>query len=76
GEGGNCVYGTLMPAPDALRVGGLPIGLANQVKLKRGIAAGEFIRWTDVEVDEAYVAVRLRREMELVISPGRVETGK
>ncbi len=64
GEGGYCVYGMLMPAAEALRVGALPIGLAHRVRLSRAIAAGEFVRWADVEVDGADLAVRLRREME------------
>ncbi len=66
GEGGYCVYGRLMPASDALRVGGLPIGLAHNVRVKRPLAAGQVVRWTDVVVDEADATVRLRREMEAV----------
>ena len=40
GEGGACVWGKLMPAAESLRVGGLPIGLANRVPLIRDIPAG------------------------------------
>jgi len=58
----------LLPAADSLRVGGLPLGLAHQVKLRNAVAAGEVVRWTDVEVDESLLAVKLRREMESVFA--------
>jgi len=64
GEGGYCVYGTLMPAGDALKAGALPIGLAHNVKLRNDIAAGQPIHWSDVEIDEKDPVVRFRREME------------
>jgi len=64
GEGGFCVWGKLMPAADSLRSGGLPIGLAHGVKLKRAIAAGRPVLWDDVEYDAANPTVRFRREME------------
>lgn len=64
GEGGYCVYGTLMPAESALQIGGLPIGLAHHVKLKNQVAAGQALRWSDVAYDEADPVVRFRREME------------
>ena len=40
GEGGACVWGKLMPAGDSLRIGGLPIGLANRVALRRDVPGG------------------------------------
>src|SRR5688572_23670726 len=64
GEGGFTVWGKLMPATDSLRIGGLPIGLAHHVKLRRAVKAGASLTWTDVEVDESSEAVRIRREME------------
>ena len=64
GEGGHKVWGKLMPAQDSLALGGLPIGLAHGVRLNRAIAAGQPIRWSDVEVDESDAAVAFRREME------------
>jgi predicted homoserine dehydrogenase-like protein len=64
GEGGFTVYGRLMPAADSLAAGGLPIGLAHHVKLKRPVAAGQPVSWEDVEADTASEAVRVRREME------------
>ena len=64
GEGGFTVYGKLMPASDSLAIGGLPLGLAHGVKLKRRVMAGEPVRWSDVTVDTRSQAVRFRREME------------
>jgi predicted homoserine dehydrogenase-like protein len=64
GEGGYTVYGRLMPAPDSLRIGGLPLGLAHGMKLKRAVAESAPLRWEDVEYDATNHAVRFRREME------------
>lgn len=64
GEGGYCVYGTLKPATEALKLGGLPIGLAHHVKLKHNVAAGQPVRWSDVVYDPADPAISFRREME------------
>ena len=64
GEGGFTVWGKLMPASDSLRIGGLPIGLAHHVRLRRGMKAGACLTWSDVVVDETSDAVRIRREME------------
>jgi predicted homoserine dehydrogenase-like protein len=64
GEGGFTVWGKLMPAALSLERGGLPIGLAHKVKLARGVAEGEIVRWSDVTLDETAEPVRLRREME------------
>jgi len=63
GEGGYTVYGGLMPAQDSLACGGLPIGLAQGVKLKHGVARGSAVRWRDVHVLDSEAA-RFRREME------------
>jgi predicted homoserine dehydrogenase-like protein len=53
-----------MPAADSLRVGGLPIGLANRAPLVRDIPCGAQITWADIRVDEADAATRYRRAME------------
>jgi predicted homoserine dehydrogenase-like protein len=68
GEGGYTVYGKLMPAAASKVLGGLPLGLAHGMTLKRAIAASEPVRWDDVTFDAADDAVRFRREMET--SPG------
>ncbi len=64
GEGGFTVYGKLMPAADSLAAGGLPLGLAHGVKLKRAVAAGCAVRWQDVAFNAKDPAVKFRREME------------
>jgi predicted homoserine dehydrogenase-like protein len=64
GEGGFTVYGRLMPAPDSLAAGALPIGLAHGVTMTRAVKAGETVRWADVAANESDQAVQVRREME------------
>ena len=70
GEGGACVWGKLMPAADSLRIGGLPIGLANRLALTRDVAAGAPVTWADVRIDAADAAYRVRREMEAAFAGG------
>ena len=68
GEGGFCVWGKLQPAGASLAIGGLPIGLAKDVALKRPVAEGALLTWDDVELksgnDEWSAAWRVRRDME------------
>ncbi|MCA8930179.1 MAG: flagellar biosynthesis protein FlgA, partial [Alphaproteobacteria bacterium] len=64
GEGGYTVWGKLMPAADSLRLGGLPIGLAHGVTLKRDVAEGEALGWDDVVYDAADPTIAFRRQME------------
>ncbi len=66
GEGGACVWGKLMTAADSLRVGGLPIGLANRVPLVRDVPAGQPVTWNDVRIDTTDEAYGYRRQMEAV----------
>ena len=68
GEGGFTVYGKLLPASDSLASGGLPIGLANKVKLKNSIKMNHQITWKDVDIDKNNQAVKVRKEMELMFS--------
>lgn len=68
GEGGYTVWGKLMPASESLSIGGLPIGLAHNMKLNNKITAGQPIRWNDVDVDESLDAIEVRREMEKTFS--------
>jgi predicted homoserine dehydrogenase-like protein len=63
GEGGYTVWGKLVPAERSLADGALPIGLAHKVALRRDIAAGDIVRWADVEIPESE-AVSARRDME------------
>jgi predicted homoserine dehydrogenase-like protein len=67
GEGGYTVYGKLMPATASKVLGGLPLGLAHDLTLKRAIAASEQVRWDDVTFDASDDAVRFRREMESAV---------
>jgi predicted homoserine dehydrogenase-like protein len=64
GEGGGGVWGKLLPARTSLEIGGLPIGLANRVKLLRDLRKGQCVTWDDVRIDEMDAAYRYRREME------------
>jgi predicted homoserine dehydrogenase-like protein len=64
GEGGYCVWGKQVPAEVSLELGGLPLGLTQNVKLVNDIDEGGGLTWADVEIDETDQAVRLRREME------------
>ncbi len=64
GEGGACVWGKLLPVHDSRRIGGLPIGLASSVPLRRDVPRGQCVTWDDVQVDEADAAYRYRRAME------------
>lgn len=71
GEGGYTVWGRLMPALDSIAAGGLPIGLAHGVALRRAVARGAIVSWDDVSVPESE-AVRVRHECEALLrQPGR-----
>src|SRR5437763_2153845 len=60
GEGGYCVWGKQCPAERSLEAGLLPLGVAQQVKLKREIGEGETLCWSDVEYDRDDLAVKVR----------------
>jgi predicted homoserine dehydrogenase-like protein len=64
GEGGFCVWGKQTPAEVSLDQGYLPLGLAQNVRLKRDIREGERLKWSDVDYNQGDLAVRVRREME------------
>jgi predicted homoserine dehydrogenase-like protein len=66
GEGGYTVVGKLMPAADSLRLGTLPLALANQVRVLEPLKAGEPVLWSGVAYDPKAEAVMLRRQMETV----------
>jgi len=63
GEGGETVYGHLVPAATSLAEQGLPIGLAHAVKLIRPVRAGTRLSLADVELEPDDHILRLRREM-------------
>ena len=69
GEGGQTVWGKLLPAQKSLALGGLPLGLAHGIKLVRAIPQGQSLTWSDVLIDESVTALRIRREMEALFAP-------
>ena len=68
GEGGYTVWGKLLPARKSLAIGGLPLGLAHDVRLVRAVAQGQALTWGDVAIDEHLPAYVIRREMEALFS--------
>ena len=64
GEGGYTVWGKLLPAATSQKIGGLPLGLAHQVKLLRPVKKGQPLCWDDVAIDTGTHAYQVRREME------------
>ncbi len=64
GEGGYTVWGKQMPASRSLEIGGLPLGLAHKVKLKRDVPLGQQLTWPDVDIDESTQVMQIRREIE------------
>src|SRR6266705_1656156 len=75
GEGGYTVWGKLLPAERSLELGGLPLGLAHDVRLVRDVAQGQSLTWADVAVDTDLSAYKLRREMEGLFTPRAVHAG-
>ena len=68
GEGGYTVWGKLLPAKTSARMGGLPLGLAHQVKLIRDVKKGQSLCWEDVAMHVALPAYKVRREMEALFN--------
>ncbi len=64
GEGGYTVWGKLLPATTSARMGGLPLGLAHNVKVVRAVKKGQSLSWADVAMDTTTHAYQVRREME------------
>ena len=64
GEGGYTVWGKLTPAKASLAAGGLPLGLAHDVKVVRPVKKGQSLGWADVAMDTSTRAYALRRELE------------
>ncbi len=69
GEGGYTVWGKLLPAERSMALGGLPLGLAHQVKVIRPVAQGQCLSWADVAIDASTLAYRTRRSMEAQFAP-------
>jgi len=45
-------------------MGGLPLGLAHQVKVVRPVKKSQSLCWDDVAIDKTTDAYRVRKEME------------
>jgi predicted homoserine dehydrogenase-like protein len=73
GEGGYTVWGKLLPAERSLRLGGLPLGLAHNVKLIRPVKKGQSLSWADVAIDTSTAAYKLRSEMEAMFASSVVQ---
>ena len=69
GEGGYAVWANAIPAARSLAEGGLPIGLAHNVKLKRAVARDAIVRFDDVELSGEADVVAVRRAMEDAARP-------
>ena len=73
GEGGYTVWGKLLPAQTSMRIGGLPLGLAHDVKLTRPVKKGQSLTWADVAVDTSTRAWHIRKQMEDLFAAPRLK---
>jgi len=64
GEGGYTVWGKLLPADTSMRMGGLPLGLAHDIKVVRPVKKGQSLSWADVAIDTTTRAYAIRKELE------------
>ena len=64
GEGGYTVWGKLLPSSKSVQLGGLPLGLAHDVKVIRPVPQGQVVTWADVAMDTTTRAYQLRMELE------------
>ena len=69
GEGGATVWGKLQPASRSMALGGLPLGLAHDVKVLHPVAKGQCLTWADVTMDTTTRAWQIRRQMEDSFKP-------
>lgn len=69
GEGGYTVWGKLLPVKRSLGMGGLPLGLAHNIKVIRPVAKGQSLCWEDVSIDSSTDAYRVRQDMETLLGP-------
>ncbi len=73
GEGGYTVWGKLLPAAKSLAMGGLPLGLAHDIKVVRPVKKGQSLSWADVAMDTTTHAYRTRKAMEEMFAPPRLK---
>lgn len=69
GEGGYTVWGKLMPAAKSAQAGGVPLGLAHDIKVVRPVPAGQSLTWNDVAMDTTTRAWAIRQEMQESFQP-------
>jgi predicted homoserine dehydrogenase-like protein len=69
GEGGYTVWGKLLPSERSTAIGGLPLGLAHNVKVVRAVKKGQSLSWSDVAMDTGTNAYRARKQMEKMFAP-------
>ena len=69
GEGGYTVWGKLLPAERSASMGGVPLGLAHDVKVLRPVKKGQSLVWDDVAIDTSTDAYKIRRAMEDSFAP-------
>ena len=69
GEGGTTVWGKLQPASRSVAMGGLPLGLAHDVKVLRPVTKGQCLSWDDVAMDTRTRAWQLRQQMQQLLTP-------
>ena len=74
GEGGYTVWGKLLPASTSARLGGLPLGLAHDIRLVRAVREGQSLTWADVTIDTSTKAYQLRREMEALFAQPQLKS--
>ena len=66
GEGGYTVWGRVMLSGESVKLGAVPIGLANGLQTKKKLNKGEIVTWTDVKKPEGFnnlSAYKIRQEM-------------
>jgi predicted homoserine dehydrogenase-like protein len=63
GEGGETVWGSLVPVATSVAEQGLPLGLAHGIAMTRKVAAGSRLCLDDVALDRNEDAFRLRQSM-------------
>ncbi len=64
GEGGFCVWAKAIPARLSDKIGALPIGLAQNVKLKNSVRKDEIIKISDVDLIEVNDIIGFREKMK------------
>jgi len=76
GEGGYAVWANAIPASRSLAIGGLPIGLAHNVKLKRDVAKDSIVCVDDVLLDRDLDVLALRQAMERTALDSLAQQGR